>query len=276
MVYSSATPTVFLFTTVLLQQTIAGRCPYGQRFINGFCHRHCSKVCRNIKLPCEPFLDTSIIKNYSSWKDAENVPCFQREWDQITGEVFLRTSCMCPNRTYTNTSNPGALSNCILSEITETEGEINFGRLSWVQLGVVRAEAQDIDFQGNAKRNHICLVDTVEDVEFGSFTKFRYNIVYKMLVGDDLQFEQGAIVGPFNIFGTVNIADEFRFTEDDLTDIVKVIRNSWGNLTIGECDIETEEEPIIRQNTCDAANIDDASKCVTPIAGGLTCITEED
>ena len=171
---SSVTVVLLLVTTILLQQGDARKCPFGQRQINGVCTKHCSIVCRSIELPCEPFLEESPDRNVSLWTAAENTPCFQVETDQTTGEKFLRTSCKCPDRIYTNTSNPGSLFNCILTEITEVEEEINFGQLYWVQLGVVRASGEDVDFQGDTRRNRICLVDAFEDVEFGSFIRFRY------------------------------------------------------------------------------------------------------
>lgn len=267
---------LFLVATILLQPSDARRCPVGQRHVNGVCLQHCSKVCRGIQLSCEPFLRDSPDTNVPSWTAAENTPCFQVETDQLTGEKFLRTSCKCPNRIYTNTSNPGALSNCILSSITENEEEINFGRLYWVQLGVVRALGEDIDFQGDTKRNRICLVDTAEDVEFGSFIRFRYNVIHTMVIDDDLQFEPGTIVGPRNVFTSITIADKLRFVEEeDTVGTVKVLRNNWGSMVIDECEIETEIEPIIRQNHCDAAIINDSSDCVSPIAGNFDCIFED-
>ena len=274
----SACCNVLLTGLLVLQLTCARKCPYGQRFVDGSCYKHCSKVCRNVKLSCEPFLEapSSPHNNVSSWVEAENVPCFQRERDQITGEMFLRTSCKCPDRIYTNTSNPAAFFNCILSEITEKELEINFGQLCWVQIGAIRALERDIDFQGNTKRNLICVVDTAEDVEFGSLTKFSYNVVNTTIVGDDLQFEQGSIVGPYNVFSTVNISDKFRFVDDNLEQGVRVIRNNWGKLTTGECEIETEIQPSIIGNICSEATIvkDVASCFIKPIVGGLSCLQE--
>ena len=264
---------LLLATMILLQQGDARKCPIGQRQINGVCLQHCFTICRKIELPCEPFLDDPD-QTVPSWTAAENTPCFQVETHQLTGERFLRTSCKCPDRIYTNTSNPGALSNCILSTITEFEEEINFGQLSRVRLGAVRASGEDIDFQGKTKRSQICLVDAFEDVEFGSLTKFRHNVIDSMVIGDDLQFEPGTVVAN-NVFKRVNIADEFRFVEErDLTDKVTVLRNNWGNMVIAECDIETETEPRIRQNHCDSATINDSSNCGPPIAGGFDCITE--
>ena len=102
------------------------------------------------------------------------------------------------------------------------------------------------------------------------------NTIHSMVIGDDLQFEPGTIVGPYNVFTRITIVDEFRFKEeDDLTDVVKVLRNSWGNITFGKCDIETDNEPIIRQNRCDTATMGDSSNCGSPIAGGLDCITQD-
>ena len=143
---------------MLLQQSDAHKCCFGERLIDGVCLRPCFTVCRKIELPCEPFLDDPD-QTVPSWTAAENTPRFQVETHQLTGERFLRTSCKCPDRIYTNTSNPGALSNCILSTITEIEEEINFGQLSRVQLGVVMASGEDVDFQGDTERIRICLVD---------------------------------------------------------------------------------------------------------------------
>ena len=52
-----------------------------------------------------------------------------------------------------------------------------------------------------------------------------------------------------------------------------MLRNNWGNTVIGECDIETETEPIVRQNHCDSAIINESSNCGPLIAGGFDCIT---
>ena len=242
--------------------------------MNDSCLKRCSEVCPFINLPCEPFLESTSPSagNNLSWIAAENVPCFQREQDQLTGDVFFRTSCRCPDRIYTNTSNPGALSNCILSEIFEADLEINFGQLFSVQLGFVRASRRDIDFQGDAKRNKICLVDTAEDVEFGSSTRFSYNIVNSMIVGDDLQFEPGSVVGPYNVFKTVEIDDEFRFVDDEPQELVGVFGNYWGTMVVGECDIETEIEPSITGNICEEITADDSSCLISTISDGFSCL----
>ncbi|CAI8019886.1 hypothetical protein GBAR_LOCUS11913 [Geodia barretti] len=267
-----------LATLLLLSQTSARRCPPRHKFINGSCYNRCSVVCPNVDLPCEPFLEASLSTgDLSSWIAAENAPCFQREFDQITGAKFLRTSCRCPERIYTNTSNPGSLSNCILSEITEENLEINFGRLSQVQLGVVRASGEDIDFQGDTRRNMICVVDTAEDVEFGTMTKFSYNIINTMIIGDDLQFEPGVVVGPYNVFKSISIHDEFSFVDDEPSEEVRVIRNYWNTVRMGECDIESEIQPLVIGNVCNAVTVDDTSSClIPPLLGGFSCLNEAD
>ena len=270
----SMTVKVILLFILLLQQATARKCPLGEIFIKDTCLKRCSEVCPFIKLPCEPFLDMqSSPYNVSSWIAAENVPCFQREYDQLTGNEFFRTSCRCPDRIYTNTSNPGTLSNCILSAITETELEINVGQLSSVQLGIVTADRKDIDFQGDTNGNLICMVDTAEDLEFGSSTKFSYNIIENLVVGDDLQFEPGVVVGPYNVFKRVTIRDKFRFVDDIPQDVVKVVRNYWGTLIVDECEIETDTEPIFIQNICSEVTVDKLSSClISPIMDGLSCL----
>ena len=270
---SSVAAVLLLATTILLQQSDARKCCFRERLINGVCLQPCSTVCRKIELPCEPFLEDPD-QTVPSWTAAENTPCFQVETHQLTGERFLRTSCKCPDRIYTNTNNPAALSNCILSTITDTADEINFGKLFRVQLGVVRASVEDVHFQGDTERNLICRVGAFEDVIFGSLALFRHNVIHRMMMSDDLQFQPGAVVVS-NVFESVNIGDELRFTEElGLTGTVKVIRNNWGNMMIGLCDIETGTEPNIRQNHCDSAIINDSSNCGPPIAGGFDCITE--
>lgn len=266
--------TVVIIGVTLFLHSEARKCPIGQRFLNGTCTKHCYQQCRGIDLPCDPFLINPLTSSdLSSWEAAENIPCFQRERDQITGETFLRTSCRCPERVYTNTSNPGTLSNCILTEITEEQLEINFGQLSWVQIGAIRALGEDIDFQGNVKRSNICVAYTAEDVEFGTMTKFSYNTVNTMIIGDDLQFEPGVVVGPFNEFKNVQIDDEFRFVDDQPEAEVKVIRNIWNILTADECDIESETQPRITGNICNATDIDDMPSCLIPqIADGFSCL----
>ena len=272
---TSTSAFILLATMLFLRETSARRCPIGQKYIDGFCYKRCSVVCPNIYLSCDPFLAApSPTRDNYSWIAAENAPCFQREFDQITGARFLRTSCRCPERLYTNTTDPGALSNCILSEITEGQ-EINFGELSRVQLGVVRSLGEDVDFQGDTKRNKICLIYAFEDVEFGTMTKFRYNIIHTMLIGDDLQFEPGVVVGPYNIFNNVYIEDEISFEDDEPSAQVRVIRNRWNTVSSGECDIETRIEPRIVGNFCNEVTASDISSClVPPIAGGFSCLNE--
>ena len=64
----------------------------------------------------------------------------------------------------------------------------------------MRASREDIDSEGRAKRNMICVMDAAEDVEFGTMTKFSYNVIDTIIIGDDLQFEPGVVVGPFNSY----------------------------------------------------------------------------
>jgi hypothetical protein len=259
-----------LLTAVLLQLTFAEECPCGQRFINGVCLQPCSKVCRDIKLPCEPFLDDAPDPDISAWLAAESVPCFQRERDQTTGERFLRTSCKCPDRTY-GADNPGDLSNCILSEITDET--INFGQLYRVQLGMVRATDGDIDFEGDAERSLICKVDASSDVEFETTIKFSYNVITMIVCGDDFEIEQGSIVGPFNVFSTLVIGDEFAWGYEDIDEPAKVFKNTWGDITAAECDIESDVQPIIMDNVCNSAIFGDMPSClISPIIEGFSCI----
>ena len=252
---------------VLVQQGDGRQCCIGGKIINGACLPPCSKVCPHVKLSCQPFLHGT--NDPDSWTAAQNIPCFQYEEDQVTGKSFLRTSCRCPDRDYTDDSNLPTLSNCILSTIEATE-TICMGRMFQVQLGLMYAEDHDIDFEEDVSNSRICKLEAEEDLEFQECIEFKFNTIHTMLVGDDLQFEDDTTVGPENRFTTVTIDDELQFEGT-----TRVFGNHWGNMEIHECEINTAlSDLFIKNNRCDSAVIDDPSACVAPIAGGFKCIPE--
>ena len=257
---------VLTATLILLVQQGDGRqCCIGGKIINGACLPPCSKVCPHVNLPCQPFLEGT--NDPDSWTAAQNIPCFQYEEDQVTGKSFLRTSCRCPDRDYTDDSlNPPTLSNCILLTI-DTEEEIHMGRMFQVQLGLVYADGPDINFEEDVSNSRICLLESRDDVFFQNFIEFKFNTVHTMMADADIVFEEDTTIGPGNRF-TILTADNFlSFSENS-----KVFGNQWGVMSIGGCTIDATA--FIKNNMCDSAAIGDPSECPAPVAGGFKCIPE--
>ena len=258
---------VLTATLILLVQQGDGRqCCIGGKIINGACLPPCSKVCPHVNLPCQPFLDGT--NDPDSWTAAQNIPCFQYEEDQVTGKSFLRTSCRCPDRDYTDDSlNPPTLSNCILLTI-DTEEEIHMGRMFQVQLGLMRSigEHVDIFFIEDVSNSRICLIYAGGNVEFREPIEFKFNTVSSTFAGLNIVFDADTTVGPGNHFTDVFINDLI-FLENS-----KVFGNQWGILNILGCTIDATA--FIKNNRCDSAAIGDSSQCVAPVAGGFKCIPE--
>ena len=256
---------VLTATLILLVQQGDGRqCCIGGKIINGACLPPCSKVCPHVNLPCQPFLEGT--NDPDSWTAAQNIPCFQYEEDQVTGKSFLRTSCKCPDRDYTDDSlNPPTLSNCILSTI-ETEENIYMGQMFQVQLGLMYADDRDINFEEDVSNSRICILDS-DNVYFQNFIEFKFNTVHSMLVDDNIVFEDDTTIGPGNRFTIVTAGGDLIFNENS-----KVFGNQWGIMSIDGCTIDTTA--FIKNNRCDSAAIGDPSECPAPVAGGFKCIPE--
>lgn len=245
------------------------------------CLSPCEDVCGAIKLLCTG----QYTKLRSAWVRAENTKCFEIEKRQGSTllSYFLRTTCKCPERDYTISdacdSNAQAnLKNCIRGEITANH-EINFGDLKNVKIGHVESigSSNDIDFQGNVSNSRFCHLEAGEDIEFGGGEcpiQFQDNVVKRMTIGQDLQFERGAWIGPSNTFGSVDIADDFQFNNDsDFTRDTNIWSNTWESIDVGDkCNYNVPEYSIsVSDNTCVDFDVNDDSDCDPTVFGGFSC-----